>query len=180
MEALYAEAAANVRQPHLDRLRAAGVAPATIARLGTAYPPFGVLSGEFERSNRFLIGEGRPHVVQPVVEGCGLVDLVAWRVDSPARWRLVSGSGWFLNSDSCLSPHWDASQLTLHANPLAWLCADATGGVILDWDAPEVSSLRAFERVSCGNEMLASVLRRALSKPPRVPFITVAEARHVA
>lgn len=57
LENLYAAAVGAVRQPHLDRLCGAGVAPATIARLGTAYPPFGVLTGRVEASGRFLPGE---------------------------------------------------------------------------------------------------------------------------
>ncbi|WP_022687178.1 hypothetical protein [Sphingomonas phyllosphaerae] len=180
LERLYASAVKNVRQPHLDRLRAAGVTPATIARLGSAYPPFGVLCGEVERSNRFNAGEGKPHVIQPVVEGCGLIDLVAWRVGEPARWGLVSGLGWLLNADTCLGSRWDADKLTLHATPLDWLRADAHGGVVLDWHAPDLAWLRSFSLIECGDALLAISVRRALSKPRRLPVITVAEVRHVA
>lgn len=180
LERLYASAVKNVRQPHLDRLRAAGVTPATIARLGSAYPPFGVLCGELEQPSRFNVGEGPPHVIQPIVEGYALIDLVAWRVGEPTRWGMVSGTGWLLNADACLGTRWDAESLTLHATPLDWLRADAIGGVVLDWNAPDLSSLRCFSFIECGDATLASSVRRALSKPRRVPVITVAEVRHVA
>lgn len=180
MEALYATAVANVRQPHLDRLREAGVAPSTIARLGSAYPSFGVCAGEVERSCRFLPGEGQPYVIQPVVDGCELIDLVAWRVANPTRWGLVNGTGWLLNADSCLGSRWDAGNLTLHATPLDWLRADASGGVVLDWDAPDMVTLRSFDRIDCGNDMLAGALRRALTKSMRMPTIRTREMRHVA
>lgn len=180
MERLYAAAVANVRQPHLDRMREVGVFPATIARIGASYPPFGVFTGEVEKSCRFLPGEGQPHVIQPVVDGCELIDLVAWRVGNPARWGLVNGTGWLLNADACLGSRWDAERLTLHATPLDWLRADAVGGVVLDWDAPDLPTLHGFDRIDCGNDMLAGTLRRALTKPVRLPMIRVAEVRHVA
>lgn len=180
LEKLYASAVRNVRQSHLDRLRASGVSPATIARLGSAYPPFGVICGEVEQSSCFNVGEGKPHVIQPVVEGYGLIDLVAWRVGEPARWGLVNGTGWLLNADTCLGSRWDAENLTLHATPLDWLRADAQGGVVLDWHAPDLISLRGFSFIECGDTVLASSVRRVLSKPRRVPVITVTEVRHVA
>jgi hypothetical protein len=180
LEALYASAVASVRQAHLNRLRAAGVSPSTIARLGSAYPPFGVLAGETEANGLFLVGGGRPHVVQPVVEGGCLIDLVTWRVDKPDRWGLVSGLGWLLNADSCLGSRWDGAWLTLHANPLEWLRADAEGGVVLDWDAPDIDSLGSFAQIICGDHGLATVVRRALIRPRRLSTISVREVRHAA
>lgn len=180
LEALYASAVATVRQCHLDRLVAVGVAPGTIARIGQSYPAFGVFNGVTERGGRFLAGEGPAHVIQPVVDGCELIDLVAWRVGNPARWGLVNGIGWLLNADMCLGSRWDAHGLTLNATPLDWLRADAVGGVVLDWDAPDLLTLRGFDRIDCGNDMLAGTLRRALTKPARLPTIRVTEARHVA
>lgn len=180
LERLYASAVRNVRQSHLDRLRGAGVTPGTIARLGSAYPAFGVLCGEIEQSSRFNAGEGQPHVIQPVVEGYALIDLVAWRVGDPRRWGLVNGLGWLLNADTCFASRWDAESLTLRSTPLDWLRADAQGGVILDWHAPDLTSLRGFSFIECGDAVLASSVRRALSKPRRLPVITVAEVRYVA
>lgn len=180
LESLYAAAVSNVRQPHLDRLRDTGVAPATIARLGTAYPPFGVLTGQVEASGLFLPGEGQAHVVQPVVEGCALVDLVAWRVANPARWGLVNDLGWMLNADTCLASRWDGSHLWLRSTPLEWLRGDAVGGVVLDWDSPDLCWLSGFEQIDCDSDMLAATLRRALSRPVQLPAIRCQGVRHVA
>lgn len=180
LESLYAAAVCNVRQPHLDRLRGAGVMPATIARLGTTYPPFGVLTGQVEASGRFLPGDGQAHVVQPVVESCALVDLVAWRVANPARWGLVNDLGWMLNADTCFASRWDGSHLSLCSTPLQWLRADAVGGVVLDWDSSDLCWLRGFERINCDNDMLAATLRRSLTKPTRLPAIRSQGVQHVA
>lgn len=180
MEALYAHAVGAVRQRHLDRLATIGVAACTIARINLAFPAVGVLTGQLERGGRFLVGEGAPHVVQPVIEACGLIDLVAWRPDASMRWGLVSGLGWLLNADTCLGSRWDAERLTLHATPLDWLRADAVGGVVLDWDSPDLTWLRGFAQIDCGNDMVAASIARALSKPLRLPRLRTMEARHVA
>ncbi len=180
LEAVYATAVAGVRQPHLDRLRSAGVLPGTIARVGTVYPAFGVATGDIDPSGVFMVGEGRQHVLQPVAENDDLIDLVAWRVGTPARWGLVNGLGWLLNADTCFSSRWDGDRLTLHATPLDWLRADATGGVVLDWSSSDLCWLRGFSRIDCGNEMLGATLRKALSKPVRLPTIRTMEVRHVA
>lgn len=180
LEALYAAAVSAVSQCRLDRLRAIGVAPDTIARIGMSYPAFGVLNGEMESCGRFLPGEGAAHVVQPVVEHQELIDLVAWRPGSPMRWGLVSGLGWLLNADSCFATRWDADRLRLHATPLDWLRADAMGGVVLDWDSPDLTWLRGFAQIDCGNDMVAASLGRALNKPSYLPRLRTMEARHVA
>jgi hypothetical protein len=180
LEAAYAAAVSNVRQQHLDRLVGAGVTPRTIARIGTAYPPFGVMTGTCDVAGIFSPGDGLPHVVQPVAEGEELVDLVAWRVGSPMRWGLVTGLGWLLNADACFASRWDGDRLSLHATPLDWLRADADGGVVLDWTSPDLCWLRGFDRIDCGNDMVAATLRKALSRPVRIPKLQTMEARHVA
>ncbi|MBB3692472.1 hypothetical protein [Sphingomonas sp. BK580] len=171
---------AAVSQGHLDRLSAVGVRPDTIARIGQSYPAFGVLSGEMETGGRFLLGEGGAHVVQPIVEHHELIDLVAWRPGSPMRWGLVNGLGWLLNADSCFASRWDGDRLRLHATPLDWLRADAVGGVVLDWDSPDLTWLRGFAQIDCGNDMVAASLGRALNKSTRAPRLRTMEARHVA
>lgn len=180
LERLYAAAVSAVSQCHLDRLRAVGVAPGTIARIGRSYPAFGVLDGEMERGGRFLPGEVGAHVVQPVIEHHELIDLVAWRPGSPMRWGLVSGLGWLLGADECFATRWDGDRLRLHATPLDWLRADAVGGVVLDWDSSDLTWLRGFAQIDCGNDMVAASLGRALNKPSRLPRLRTVEARHVA
>lgn len=180
LESLYFAAVADVRQPHLDRMVSVGIAPATIARVGSAHPPFGVLCGQVEASGLFLPGDGQPHVVQPVIEHGALIDLVAWRVSTPARWGLVTGLGWLLNADWCFASRWDGERLPLHPSPLAWWQSGAEGGCVLDWDSPDLCWLRGFDPIDCSDDMLAATLRRALSKPVRLPRIRAMEVRNVA
>lgn len=180
LEAEYASAVQQVRQPHLDRLRELGVQPGTVARINLAYPSFGVMAGEIEAGGVFVPGGGAMHIVQPVVEHEQLIDLVAWRSNNPQRWGLRAGVGWLLNADTALASRWDGELLQLHASPLSWLQANATGAVILDWDAREVTGLRSFERVCCANPVLGATLRRALCKPHRLPIIETMETRHAA
>lgn len=179
MEALYARAVEQVRQSHLDRLRACGVAPAVLAELGLGGAPFGVFAGEIEREGRFLPGEGRNHVVQPVAEGGVVIDLVAWRPDEPTRWGLVSGNGWLLNADHAFASRWDGDRLSLLATPLAWLRAGGSGATVLDWSTPDLAWLNGFARIDCDNDVLSATLRRALAKPVRLPLIR-SEVRNVA
>lgn len=185
LEAELEAATANVRQPHLDRLRALGVAPGAIANIGAVHPPFGVVEAIAEPNGLYQPGDGDLHVINPVYEGGALIDLVAWRSDHPARWYLRTGLGWMLNADACLYGGWDGHLLTLRSSPLDWLRGAENGprdagGVILDWDAPELPSLRCFQRIDCADQWLLATLRRALSKPQRLPILSTLEVRNAA
>jgi len=130
----------NVRQPHLDRLVALGASPASISHIGMAHPAFGILDGTGERDGSFVPGDGRAHVVVPVVENGGLIDYVAWRSDNPARWWLRSGLGWLLNADGAINRLWPGDAVVLHSTPLAWLSAFGVGGVVVDWQSPDIGT----------------------------------------
>ena len=180
IEREFAAAVANVRQPHLDRLREIGASPASIAHIGSAHPPFGILNGTGERNGSFVPGDGLPHVVVPVVENGGLIDYVAWRSGNPARWWLRSGLGWLLNADGALSRLWPGDALILHSTPLGWLSAFGVGGVVVDWQSPDISWLRGVERIECSDDMLAATIRRTLDRPRRLPQITGTGVRRAA
>lgn len=178
-------AVASVRQPHLDRLRALGVSASAIATLNLSHPAFCVTEAIGEPNGLYQPGGGALHVVSPVIESGALVDLVTWRSDQPERWYLRTGVGWLLNADACLTSRWDGHQLSLRATPLDWLRRGArgawdAGGVVLDWDAPDLSQLRCFDEITCDTDWLAVTLRRALSRPSRLPAIVSAEARRAA
>lgn len=179
---LFDAAVRAVRTSHLDALRTAGASTATIASLGVAFPPLGVLAGELERYGRFNPGEGANHVVQPILDQGELVDLVAWRPGQPRRWGMVSGLGWMLNSDHAFGSRLDGWQLTLHATPLSYLSGDGEGAVVLDWASQDVDWLRTFERIDCSDDLVAAALRCALNRPRRTPAIRVLkrEAQNVA
>ena len=63
------EAAGRVHQRHLEHLRALGVAPATIARLGSnRWPAFGVVNAEIDRGGCYQPCDGPAHIAVSVRE----------------------------------------------------------------------------------------------------------------
>lgn len=172
-------AAGRVKQQHLDRLNALGASPGILA-LGPYCPPFGVANGVGELSGIFLPGDGPAYIVQPVVDDGVMVDLVYWRTLQPERWWLRTGAGWALNPAGATSSVWKPEKPVLHASPLDWLRAGATGSVILDWEAPGVRQLLAEPEVICGTLGLATTLDRALRTMIRFPKIVQREVRNAA
>jgi hypothetical protein len=185
LEAELFSGADRVRQPHLDRLGALGVTPAAVAALNRDWPAFGVVEAEVGTDGLFTPGGGLVHIVMPVVDGGALIDLVAWRSDNPLRWWLRTGLGWLLNADPCLASRWDAQHLTLHSSPLDWLRACdqgawEAGGVVLDFDAPDLAALRNYDTIVCSDERVTALLKRTLAKPSRLPAILTKEVRDAA
>lgn len=174
-------AAGRIRQAHLDRIRALGVAPRTIAMMGRNFPPIGVVDAKAENNGLFQPGDGPSHMCQPVFQGGTLVDIVAWRTLQPDRWWLRTGNGWALHADDLLMvERWSAAAPLLHASPLAWLRSEAVGSVILDWSAPEIAQLRNHRVIACSDRTVADTLDRALRATVRMPSIDIKEMRHAA
>lgn len=188
-----AQAALNVRQPHLDRIRGLGVSISWLADCSTY--PFGVARCEPIGGGLYQPSEGKLHVVIPVIEDGVLIDLCAFRSTAPGEWLLRTGNGWALGLEQGLSewmwhapadpqakpPRYQVGQPpTLFADPLDWLRGQGDGLCILDWGSPEIRSLDVLHHVICSTPAVAALLRRALTRPARLPQITVMEARHVA
>ena len=175
-------AAGRVTQAHLDRLAALGIAPATIAGLGRHAISFGVAHIVGIEPGLYAPGDGAPHIVQPVFENWALVDLVAWQTTAPDRWLRRTGAGWALNADNAdFIDRFGGPPVLLHATPLDWLRAGATGTVILDWSSPRIERLRWHEEVCCATAALAETLRCRLTEALRLPDITIApEVSHAA
>ena len=161
-------AVARVEQRHLDRLQALGVEPPTIAAMGMAAPPFGVVRAVEMGNGLYEPGEGPEHVALPVHADGALIDLVAFRTDRPSRWLLRSGIGWALGSDQARIPDWDHEPLPVWRNPLNWLIAAGTGLCILDWDAPELRNLLLVEAIEADRDIGRRLLD-ILSRPARLP-----------
>lgn len=176
----YAAVVDAVRQPHLDRLRSLGVTPETIASLGLLGGAFGVASVETFEDGTYAPGVGPVHVVSPVFESGHLVDLCAWRTEQPSRWWLRTGAGWALGADDLLSSAWCDARRVLFASPLDWLKGGGVGGVVLDWDSPDLLQLRGLDTIRCASPQLADTLCAALRRPHRIPNIELMEARLAA
>lgn len=167
----------QVRQPHLDALRSLGVSLRAIARLGQHQAPFGVMSGTVADTGLFIPGEGPAHVIQPVIVGSQTIDIVAWRTMRPDRWHLMTGLGWLMGEDQIYTA--PGVPLTLHATPLQWLASGGHGACILDWNAPELPTLRSLDAIEVSEPAIGKMLLAKLSQPPRLPrIITRKAAQH--
>lgn len=176
-------AAGRVEQRHLDHIRALGIAPATIARLGSnRLPAFGVVNAEIDRRGYYQPCEGPAHIVMPVTEGGDLVDLVAWRTTQPERWWLRFGTGWAIGADDLGEvDRWGGPAPMVYGSPLDWLRADCRGSVILDWSRDVMVALQNHAAIDCANSALAATLRDAIAQTVRLPKIAVTkEIRHAA
>lgn len=174
------QAAADVRQVHLDRLNVLGV---SIGFLADVEPhPFGVQHCEDLGRGLFQPSPGAAplHVIVPVLEDGELVDLCAFRTTNPGNWMLRAGNGWALGLARGLR-HWTwREQVHLFDSPIDWLRGRGEGVCILDWDAPEVRDLDVLSEIVCSSPAVARELRRVITRPTRCPKISVMEAARAA
>ena len=132
------------------------------------------------------IETGKPHLIIPVFEGTGMVDLIAFDPGNPDFWALRTGLGWALGADEIYAARagWNDEQRTLRvaATPLEWLTIDGPAACIIDgWSWHACAELREVPFVQVANNNLARVLRLQLSKPPRIPEIMISGGeRHAA
>ena len=165
-----------VETRHLRHLNALGVQWETIGGLGAHHYGLGVVNASAgEDGLYFPDPDGEPHLLLPVYEDGELLDIVAFQSTVPDKWLLRCGNGWALGVEGGFSRHcWEGSA-RLAATPLDWLRYGAKGLCVLDWSAPEVSNLADLTAVECSDPALAQLLRKALTKPPRIPAISWGE-----
>ncbi len=73
-----------------------------------------------------------PSIYQ-AVEHPLLIDMIAWRPDSPTRWHYRLGTpGAVLGADNLGLAHGEGWPITFELTPLAWLLANCRGAVLLD------------------------------------------------
>ena len=166
----------RVRKPHLEAIMALGVSWRTIGQLGQYQAPFGVMTGTVADTGLFEPGDGPACVVQPVIVGGAVIDIVAWRTIRPDRWHLMTGLGWCMGDDSLCTP--PEVPLALHSTPLEWLASGGRGACVLDWNAAEVSSLRHLDAIEVSTPELGRLLAERLSQPIRLPRILRKAAHH--
>ena len=170
-------AARGVRQPHLDRLRALGVSIRWLAQTGMQIAPFGVAQSEVSKAGLYQVSPdaGLLNVIIPVVEDGALVDLCAFRTDDPGNWALRTGNGWALGLGQGMGEYMWGLPVHLYSDPLDWLRGSGEGICVLDWASPEIHRLDVLENVVCSDQATAALLQRALTRPVRVPNISVLE-----
>lgn len=111
--------------------------------------------------------DGKPAIIVPVADDYGPgfmdpIDLCAWHPADPEQWFLRVGSSALMGGLEVERARIMGSPLHLHATPLRWLQADATGAVVLDWTASLLFRLQGARRVLADSPALADRLTRRL------------------
>lgn len=176
-----AQAVTNSATLYRRQMLALGVPSVTLAMLrGVEAWGYGVVRASAGEDGLYLPGDGPPHLILPVIEQGGLIDLVAFRSSEPKNWRLRTGLGWALGLDVGMDRLSQGHPVPVHETPLDWLRAKMAGIVILDWESPDIHGLLAIPRLSCATPELARMLRAALTRPAYLPQISVRENRLAA
>lgn len=176
LEAELKAAAWAVKKEHLPRLFALGISRSTIAELGRHHYGFGLVNAIAGEDGLYVPGDGEPHLVLPVYESGELVDLVAFRSCDPEHWLWRTGDGSALGLEWGWGMLHNGEPLTISATPLDWLRAGCEGLCVLDWDAPELAiELADFAAIHCPDAITARLLKKSLTKPQRLPNISVGE-----
>lgn len=167
-------AAARVRLPHLERLRALGVPYAQLGALNAEQHTVGIARIESCRNGLFDYSEeGVPACIVAVVDhwrepgDAGIFDLVAFAADNPARWWGRTGAAFALG-DHLLET---GDPVAVVATPVDWLACGGDALCILDWGpaSPAWSALRAAPPLTFTDDGLRTKLRNALVQAAPLP-----------
>jgi hypothetical protein len=133
-------------------------------------PMFGMASIETHGTFYEPIGSGAPPALGAVIVPCGtwdwpewqLVDLVAFKLDNPARWWRRLGIADVLGN-AC---GFTVEPKTLVATPLDWLRIAGAGICLLDWSRDPVDLLMGAGALTAPeylkNKLYAAAARRAV------------------
>lgn len=188
-------AAAAIRQPHRDRLRALGCMGNKVAQLASHFPPFGTMRVQRRKgdlyepceagTNALIMPVCWPEVhtglISPSITLWRTLDLIAFRADRPAHWLWRTGNGWALGGGAL--ENWQGEPVVAVATPLDWLRAGGEALCVLDWsdDSPVWPKLRCVSAIHASDDLLARRLAQAIDRTTHRPTITVSEVlRHAA
>lgn len=140
----------------------------------------GMVNVETDRRDCWTpLPEGKAMVVTPLEEGGKIADLIAFDPQAPDIWYLRTETGWALGAGHLHEIErnigWSETQqwVDLHATPLDWLRAGATGACVTQWNTESRLSLRMHQRLRVASNKFARALRLELTRPPRIPEIEV-------
>lgn len=172
-------AAAHLHATHLRMLERLAVPRGPLCDMLSDGWSLGIAPAAKASEGLYQPSDGPPHLIIPVWEDGALIDLCAFRSGVPDWPLLRTGNGWALGLERGLEAHtWGPAALV--ATPLDWLCRGGRALCVLDWAAAEVSYLRDVPHLVCQSEKLASMLLGALTRPQRLPQISVEEAQRAA
>lgn len=162
-------AACAVRR--VDLFRSIGIPAATVAALGE-YAPLGFAKIETLPAGLYQPSEeGQRHLIIPVHDGSGVIDLIATRPDAPRRWHWRIGQACLLGEANLNPPTWEHAPVPIHQTPIDWLRADCTGACVLDFDDVELVPLLGQAQAIICAPTIARLIRLAASRPRPLPQI---------
>ena len=109
--------------------------------------------------------DGRPVVTLPIWSGECCLDILALCPKDANKWWCRTDIVPVLDHDEIGRCVFFDEPLHIHANPLTWLRAGATGAVVLDWRSA-VFYLTSIRRFLCHDQLTAKRLDQALRHPP--------------
>lgn len=179
LRAELAAAAKRLRAVHLRMLERLGAPRGPLCDMLRDGWSLGISPASKDSEGLYQPSDGPPHLIVPVWEDGALIDLCAFRSDATDWPLLRTGNGWALGLERGIEAHaWGPAALV--TTPLDWLCRGGRALCVLDWAAAEVGYLRDVPHLVCQSQELAAVLLGALTRPPRLPKISVEEAHRAA
>lgn len=174
-----AVAAAGVRNAHFDRLKALGVEPVAIGRIGETGHSIGVASIRETAGGLFeLDPAGEPACLVAVRDpdcwhaASGYFDLVAFRTDRPEHWWRRTGEAFALGQHLLELP----DPVPLVRSPAEWLALAGQAACLLDWSpaSPAWRHLPPGPRLIIKCPLLKEQLTRCLVAAAPMPEMELA------
>jgi len=181
----FAYAMRAVRQCHRDMMLAWGVSPTSQIKAGL----YGVASIRIDKAGHFdFANDGRLAFLLPVyddpasVDGDyshhymrGMIDIVGWMPDDPAKFWLHTGVAWALGSDQARIASWgNSGPLRVHRSPVDWLRSGCRGTVVIDQKTNGPDRLGRVKHLIASNRQHAQRLKKwttpAQAKLPRISY----------
>lgn len=150
----------------VDRLLAQGVRRNLIAwPNGLDHKPIGLARVRFDGYTFEPADDGVEAVLLPVRRDRMLIDVVAWPLNQPRKWRTRRGIATVLGGDAIRRAFHLNRAILIHEMPVQWLAAGRCGAVVLDVAAARFE-LATAPRLAVSNQAFGERLDRLLNQPP--------------
>jgi hypothetical protein len=116
----------------------------------------------------------RAYVLPVRADDSSLIDLIAFRLETPHSFWPMSGAAAMLGQDQLERAHYYGRPLIVHETPLEWLRAKRVGVVILDWNRYWPAYVGGLPALRTFSERFGRTLEERLKRPLLVPDVQVA------
>lgn len=133
----------------------------------------GALNAKFRHGLWTEAQSGHRSIILPVMQTGELIDLVAFRLETPLTFFSHEGLAAVLGGDDLERAAYFAQPLTVFESPLDWLRARRRGIVVLDQARFWPLHLTGIPTLRCTSVEFGRRLREALQRPFPIPQIQV-------